>query len=49
VNKDLLKQLSDALDNASPKKILFKWVKGHVGYEGNVEADMLARKGADVL
>jgi ribonuclease HI len=46
VNKDLLKELSDAVDAAKPRKILFKWIKGHAGHEGNEEADRLANEGA---
>ena len=42
VNVDLWKQL-DALNNE--RDVIWKWVKGHAGIEGNERADELAREG----
>ncbi len=46
VNKDLLKRLSDDVDARLPHKTFFVWVKGHSTDEGNIQADLLATRGA---
>jgi ribonuclease HI len=47
VNKDLLRELSDAVDARLPRQTHFVWVKGHSITEGNIQADRLATAGAD--
>lgn len=42
INADLWQQL-DAEN--SKRKVIWKWVKGHAGVEGNERADELARRG----
>ena len=42
----LLQKLGDTVNN---NKILLRWVKAHVGHEGNERADLLAKEGADSI
>ena len=41
-NKDLWLRFYDLYNKHSKDKLTFKWVKGHVGNDGNEEADRLA-------
>lgn len=45
INKDLWEKLDGLLKN---RKVLFEWVKGHSTNVGNIQADKLAVKGAEL-
>ena len=45
-NADLWRALDEQVDR---HKVIWKWVKGHSGNEGNEMADQLANRGVDEL
>jgi ribonuclease HI len=46
VNLDLLRRLSDLVDGRAPGATHFVHVKGHANDAGNIQADLLATRGA---